>query len=88
MSEPSPTWAVETIKRVANGQRRHPRLWQLVANIQAEAAALVHLIEEPPPGFAGAFDARQVLVRTDVIVDLANQVAGLVTAGEERHAVE
>jgi hypothetical protein len=50
MSEPGPTWAVETIKRVANGQRRHPRLWRLVTEILHEASRLAHLVEDPPAG--------------------------------------
>ena len=67
MSEPGPTWAVETIKRVANGQRRHPGLWRLVAEIQHEAGRLAHLVEDPPASSDDAFDSDEVLQRIAAI---------------------
>lgn len=67
MSEPGPTWVVETIKRVANGQRRHPRLWRLVTEIQHEAGRLAHLVEDPPAGSDDAFDSDEVLRRVEAI---------------------
>lgn len=73
MSEPSPTWAVETIKRVANGQRRHPGLWRLVTEIQHEAGKLAHLVEDPPAGSDDPFATDAVLLRIAAIRRLLDE---------------
>lgn len=90
MSEPGPTWAVETIKRVANGQRRDMRLWGLANAILHQANALVHQAEEPPPGFDQAFDMSQVMDRVAEICRLCGEIiagaAVIIEPKEEDHA--
>lgn len=82
MSEPGPTWAVDTIKREANKQRRHPGLWRLVTKIQHEAGRLAHLVEDPPAGFDPVFDQGEVLDRAAEICRLCEEIiAGAVVAG-------
>ena len=89
MSEPSPTWAVETIKRVANGQRRHPRLWRLATEIQHEASRLAHLVEDPPAGSDDAFDSDEVLRRVAAIRRLLDDAVMVVVFNEGGdHAAE
>lgn len=90
MSEPSPTWAVETIKRVANGQRRHPRLWRLATEIQHEAGKLAHLVEDPPAGCDDPFATDAVLLRIAAIRRLLDESVMLVVFqdGGGNHAAE
>ena len=89
MSEPGPTWVVETIKRVANGQRRHPRLWRLVTEIQHEAGRLAHLVEDPPAGSDDAFDSDEVLRRIAAIRRLLDDAVMVVVFNEGGdHAAE
>lgn len=83
MSEPGPTWAVEAVKRVANGQRRHPGLWRLVTEIQHEAGRLAHLVEDPPAGSDDAFDSCEVLRRIAAIRRLLDDAAMLVVFADE-----
>lgn len=82
MSEPGPTWAVETIKRVANGQRRHPGLWRLVTEIHHEAGRLAHLVEDPPAGSDDAFDSDEVLRRVAAIRRLLDDAVMVVVFDE------
>lgn len=90
MSEPGPTWAVDTIKREANKQRRHPGLWRLVTKIQHEAGRLAHLVEDPPAGSDDAFDTDEVLRRVEVIRRLLDDAVITVVFPSERgdHAAE
>lgn len=82
MSEPDPIWAVETIKRVANGQRRHPGLWRLVTEIQHEAGRLAHQVGDPPAGSDDAFDHDEVLLRVAAIRRLLDDVVMVVVFNE------
>lgn len=89
MSEPGPTWAVETIKRVANGQRRHPGLWRLVTEIQHEAGRLAHLVEDPPAGSDDAYCADEVLRRIAAIRRLLDDAVMLIVFAEgDDHATD
>lgn len=89
MSEPGPTWAVETIKRVANGQRRHSGLWRLVTEIQHEAGRLAHLVEDPPAGSDDAYCADEVLRRIAAIRRLLDDAVMLIVFAEGGdHAAE